>query len=281
MPMQVSESNAMGGPSPDRFAKYEGLGNDFVILERDSDASLLPPLARRLCNRHFGIGADGVLLVLPPSNATAAARMVVLNADGTRPEMCGNGIRCVALHLARKKQASAATYVVETDSGALRCDVERDGDRALVSVEMGCGKLLGEHYTELDGLGQTFSHVSMGNPHAVVFDTRYEEAAIDRHGPKISSEIPGGCNIEFATTLGPRSFDLIVWERGVGRTLACGTGAAATAVAAALSGRAPFSEPILVRLPGGPLEVTVEPDTLATRIRGPARLVFVGEVVVG
>jgi diaminopimelate epimerase len=158
--------------------------------------------------------------------------------------------------------------------------VERDGELALVRVDMGRGQLLGDHYTELDGLGHTFGRVSMGNPHAVVFDTRYDERAIDRHGPQISSEIAGGSNVGFATTLGPRAFELIVWERGVGRTLACGTGAAACAVAAVVSGRVPFDEPVIVRLPGGPLELTVERETLAVRMRGPARMVFVGHVVV-
>ncbi len=259
------------------FDKYEGLGNDFVVVEATAewtDASR----AVRLCDRHFGIGADGVLLVLPPTSAEARARMVVQNADGSRPEMCGNGLRCVALHLARRDNAGGATYVVDTDAGPLVCEVDRDGDIAQVAVDMGRGKPEGEHRSEHEGREIRFRRVSMGNPHAIVFDAGYSEDDIDRIGPRVSSEIPGGCNVEFATRKGARHIELVVWERGVGRTLACGTGAAATAVAAALAGHAPFGEPLSIDLPGGTLEVAVEPETLAVRVRGPARRVFAGQV---
>ncbi len=232
----------------------------------------------RLCDRHFGVGADGVLLVTPATSAEARARMVVLNADGSRPEMCGNGLRCVALHLARKDSSVGTSYVVDTDAGPLLCEVERDGATAQVKVGMGRGRVDGEHATLFDGAEVRFSRISVGNPHAIVFDSGFDEAAIDRLGPQVSSELPGGSNVEFAVTRGGGAFDLVVWERGVGRTLACGTGAAATGVAAALSGRAAYDEPLSVYLPGGALEITVEPETLEVTLRGPARHVFAGEV---
>jgi diaminopimelate epimerase len=258
------------------FDKLEGLGNDFVLLE---GGSISGDQARQLCDRHLGIGADGVLLVLAPSSRGARARMLVLNADGSRPEMCGNGLRCVALWLALRDAAGAISYVVDTDAGPLLCQVEREGERALVQAELGRAEIFGEHRTSFEGRELDFLRVSTGNPHVVSFDAGLDLPAIDRLGPRISAEFPQGSNVELATQLGPRRFDLVVWERGVGRTLACGTGAAATAVAAATSGRAPFGEPIEVRLPGGALEIQVAKETLAVTARGPARRVFSGEVV--
>lgn len=260
------------------FDKYEGLGNDFIVVEAPDDAALAPAQASALCDRHFGIGADGVLLVTPPTSAEARARMVVLNADGSRPEMCGNGLRCVALHLARRDSAAGTSYVVDTDAGPLLCEVERDGSAAQVKVGMGRGRAAGDHVTRFDDREVRFARVDVGNPHAVVFESGFDEAAIDRLGPQVSGELPGGCNVEFAAARGDGAFDLVVWERGVGRTLACGTGAAATAVAALLSGRAPYDEPLRIHLPGGALEIAVARTTLAVTLRGPARHVFAGEV---
>lgn len=260
------------------FDKYEALGNDFVAVEASSADALDAAQARRLCDRHFGVGADGVLLVLPPASGASRARMAVLNADGTRPEMCGNGLRCVALHLALRDRAAAISYGIDTDAGALLAQVEREGDAAQVALAMGRGVLLGEHSAQFGGQRHRFARVSVGNPHAVLFDAALGDADVDALAPRVSAELSGGSNVEFATQRGPRTFDLAVWERGVGRTLACGTGAAATAVAAAATGRAPFDEPIALRLPGGTLEVTVERDTLAVRLRGPARRVFHGEL---
>jgi diaminopimelate epimerase len=261
-----------------RFSKYEGLGNDFIVVEDDSAQPIPPDFARRACDRHFGVGADGVLVVGPARSAQGRARMTVLNADGSRPEMCGNGIRCVALHLARRDGAPGISYVIDTDAGPMVCEVERDGDLAQVAAGLGRGTPLADHTAELDGQPYTFSRVSMGNPHAILFDSKLDLAAIDRFGPALNAALPGGSNVEFASALGPREFDLVVWERGVGRTLACGTGAGALVVAAASSRRAPFGEPVRVRLPGGVLEVTVQAETLDVRQRGPARLVFSGEI---
>ena len=260
------------------FEKLEGLGNDFIVVHRPS-ADLDAQCARQLCDRHFGIGADGVLLVLPPATPSARARMLVINADGSRPEMCGNGLRCVALALARRDNATAISYVIDTDAGPLACEVDRSGETGMVRVGMGRAEVLPSHVTEHDGQKLELRRISTGNPHAIVFDAGLDEAALDRFGPRVSSEIPGGSNVELATRRGPRSFDLVVWERGVGRTLACGTGAAATAAAAALAGHAPFGEPIEIRLPGGSLELTVQRETLELSMRGPARRVFSGEVV--
>jgi|SoiMethySBSTD1v2_1073268.scaffolds.fasta_scaffold00540_25 diaminopimelate epimerase len=260
------------------FAKYEGLGNDFIVVDASDPRAVDAELARRLCDRHFGIGGDGVLLVLPPRSNGSRATMLVLNADGSQPEMCGNGVRCVALHLARRDGATGASYVVDTGAGPLLCEVDRNGDGGFVRTSMGKGRREGEHRAEHAGKNLIFTRISLGNPHAVAFDAELSLEAIDELGPRISAALPGGANVEFAKLEGPRAFELVVWERGVGRTLACGTGAAATVVAAALSGRAPFGEPVNVRLPGGVLEINVSRDDLEVHQRGPARLVFTGEL---
>ena len=257
------------------FAKYEGLGNDFIVVDAASPDAVSPARAKALCDRHFGVGADGVILVLPSSSADA--RMLVLNADGSRPEMCGNGLRCVALHVALARDASKADLAIETDAGPLDCAVERDGATARVAALVGHGQTSEPFEASFEGTRHVFERVSMGNPHAITFDAAVSEAEIDRFAPSVSGSIVGGSNVEFARVVDPRRIDLVVWERGVGRTLACGTGAAATAVASAVKGRSPFGEPIRVELPGGPLELTVDEPTLSVRMRGPARRVFVGE----
>lgn len=260
-----------------QFHKYEGLGNDFVVIDAPHDDALQSERVRALCDRHFGVGADGVLLVVPPSSAGARARMVVLNADGTRPEMCGNGIRCVALHLARLDGAGAISYAIDTDAGPLACEVEREGDAGWVRVGMGRGQLLGEHRVDFEQRVVAFTRVSMGNPHAISFDEPLDPAHADRLGPAVSAGFAEGSNVELAHQTGDAAFDLVVWERGVGRTLACGTGAAATAVAAAVSGRAKYGIPMAITLPGGPLEITVSEGALEVSMRGPARRVFSGQ----
>ncbi|MEZ4228690.1 MAG: diaminopimelate epimerase [Polyangiaceae bacterium] len=263
------------------FTKYEGLGNDFIVVDVSSSDALGPAEARLLCDRHRGVGGDGVLLVAPARSEGALGRMVVLNADGSRPEMCGNGIRCVALHLARRQALREGTIRVDTDAGLLSCDLAFAGFReATIGVDMGRGVAVGQHEVEFLGERLEFSMVSMGNPHAIVFGRDYTLPQIDELGARVCGQIPGGTNVEFARQIAPRSIDLVVFERGVGRTLACGTGACATAVAAALAGQSPFDAPIEVRLPGGPLEIRVAEQDLAVHMRGPARLVFSGSIEV-
>jgi len=268
----------MTEPTNLRFAKYEGLGNDFLIVDAPNDALLDAAQVAKLCDRHFGVGGDGVLLVTPPTSLGARATMVVLNADGSRPEMCGNGLRCVALHLALQDRAQAVSFIVDTDAGARLVAVERSDKAGSVSVGMGRGLPEGEIEHAFGALNLAFSRVSMGNPHAVTFDAGLDERALDELGPALSARFAQGSNIELVSTRGERVLDLLVWERGVGRTLACGTGACAVVVAAARQGRVPFDSEVEVRLPGGPLHITVSRETLDVTMRGPARRVFSGEV---
>ncbi|MCC6559018.1 MAG: diaminopimelate epimerase [Polyangiaceae bacterium] len=256
-----------------RFEKWEGLGNDFVVLE---GIEMTPDAARRICDRRRGVGADGVLVV-----DRAAPRMVVWNADGSRPEMCGNGLRCVAAYLASRGGAEALS--IATDAGPRRCEVAAaGGDRWDVAVEMGRARLGEPLVVSALGREHRFVGVDVGNPHAVTFEP-YSEELIDSVGPRVATAPAGGVNVEFCRmggAGGARRIEVTVWERGVGRTLACGTGACAVAAAACEMGLAQLGEPIDVALPGGELRVTVSPGTRELSMRGPARRVFSGEVVI-
>lgn len=256
------------------FDKYHGIGNDFLVVELERPEDLGVERAVKLCDRHFGVGADGVLVV-SPSNEGARARMAVINADGSTPEMCGNGLRCVVLHLARRSELSQGELLVQTGAGPLHCAIERDGERALVTTEIGVGTLLGEVVHPIDGQDCTFARISTGNPHAVCFRDPISDTLLDQVGPELSARIEGGVNVEIATQSNATTLQVHVWERGVGRTLACGTGAAATVIAAVQQGRCPRGEPVTVHLPGGPLEITVDARDSAT-LRGPAEWVYSG-----
>lgn len=265
------------------FQKYQGLGNDFIVIRQEDPDAFDRRHASRLCDRHFGVGADGVLLVTPPVTPGARARMIILNADGSRPEMCGNGLRCVALHLSRLEKPGREEFVIDTDAGPRRCVVELESTSppsAWVTTGLGQARLEGELSLESDGQTYHFTRVSVGNPHAIRFGPPERLEHIDVLGPRVSEQVPGGLNVEFATARDERCIDVVVWERGVGRTLACGTGAGATAVAAAVTGTAPFDTPITIGLPGGSLEARVAAGSLDVELRGPAKWVFSGEWIV-
>lgn len=256
------------------FTKYEGLGNDFVLLRGPAGASLSPERARQLCERHFGVGADGVLLLLDPDADGHDARMIVLNADGSRPEMCGNGLRCAVLALAEERRCQRGEFRVETDAGLLFCRFEDAGDHALIETTLGAATL-GD---ELLHAGRAFRRVSVGNPHAVWFGPLPSSAEIDAVGAALNLRVPGGVNVEFCEPLEDGRLRLVVYERGVGRTLACGTGAAATAAAAVARGLVPADTPVELLLPGGALTLRVAPDLAEVTLRGPARRVFEGRL---
>lgn len=257
-----------------QFEKWQGLGNDFVVVEA---LAMTAELARHLCDRRFGIGADGVLVV-----DRERPRMQVWNSDGSRPEMCGNGLRCVAGYLVAEGRSGKA-LAIATDAGDKRCDVETDGNGYDVLVEMGRVRIGAPLVVTALGAEHRFTSVDVGNPHAVTFEPTPEEV-IDTLAPLIATAPAGGVNVEFCRLGQPEPgeaarIDVTVWERGVGRTLACGTGACAVAAAACEQGRAPFGTPIRVVLPGGPLRITVAPGSLEILMRGPAQRVFSGEVV--
>jgi diaminopimelate epimerase len=284
------------------FRKYHGLGNDFVVLEgivRPLPLERLtdPATAAAICARHTGVGADGLLLVLPPLTGAALARMRVINADGSEPEMCGNGIRCVAKALHDHVEGFGATgrIVIDTGAGALPCDLTlgHDGRVESVRVDMGqpslerkdlpmtgTGRCVESPLEGVDALRWTA--VSMGNPHIVTF---VEDPAEDLErlartlGPQLEHDpaFPNRTNVEFVWLDDSRA-EAWIWERGCGITQACGTGACAVGVAAVASERHQAGAVLPVHLPGGTLSIEVEPELQRVWMDGPAVEVFEGEL---
>ena len=282
------------------FVKAEGTGNDFVVVDLRAGVSAAAAawvqdraVVREICERHFGVGADGVLAILP--SATGDARMRVLNADGSEAEMCGNGLRCVAKVLYETDPAlRRPTLNIETGAGVLACtlDIERGFVRS-VHEEMGRPRLTREEIPLAPGGPERalrepiraldrelrFTAVSMGNPHAVIFVDGDDDlqALATTYGPilEVADKFPRRTNVEFARVRG-KEIDLVVWERGSGLTLACGTGACATVVAACLEERLAPGADTWVHLPGGTLVITVAPDYSGVRLCGPARIAFRG-----
>jgi diaminopimelate epimerase len=294
------------------FVKVEGLGNDFLVVDLRpgkparplAEMVTRPDVVRALCDRNFGVGGDGVLAILPGDRGDA--RMRVLNADGSEAEMCGNGIRCVAKILHDTDPALRRDVLrIDTGAGLLTCQLDVEGQRAsYVTVEMGVPQLvprlvpvasdaprLVRAPLPASGHDFAFTAVSMGNPHAVIFiddpAANLRELA-ETFGPGIETHslFPHRTNVELAAMRqgvdGQTEINLVVWERGCGITLACGTGACATVVAACLEGRADADREIPVHLPGGTLFITVKagaaspdgPTYTGVAMRGPANIVF-------
>lgn len=266
-----------------RFTKMHGLGNDFVVIEDlRAEVDLEPEAAAWLCDRNFGVGADGVILVRPATGRDADLSWVLYNADGSLPESCGNGIRCLARFVSDHGllPAERETLTVETLGGPRRVRIVRGpgGGFAAATVDMG-EPVLGDPL-ESDVGPVRVTCLSMGNPHAVVFVDDVDVAPVHEVGPLVETDpaFPGRTNVEFAQVLSTDRIRLRVWERGVGETLACGTGACATLVAAALAGRT--GREATIDLPGGELVVRWDDDGRVL-MTGPAATVFEGVVVIG
>lgn len=273
------------------FEKYEGLGNDFVVVEGTS-ALLSIDEVRAICDRHLGVGADGVLFT---GVSAGRAFMQVVNADGSTAEMCGNGLRCVALHLVRRGLVEHRELEVDTDAGPHAVRVHEIAAPGRVEVEMRAPSLAPRDVPVLRGAGEEDAPmidaelraegvvlrgtaVSMGNPHLVTFDApAAQRLAL---GPALQDDprFPEKVNVGFATMRGRAAMELHVFERGAGWTQACGTGACAAAVAAVETGRADRGAVIEVALPGGVLEIVVGERGERVRMTGPARHVFSGRL---
>ena len=279
-----------------RFTKMQGAGNDYVFVDCFAEPVPRDPatLARRVSDRHFGIGGDGLILILP--SQVADARMWMFNADGSEAEMCGNGIRCVAKYLYDHGICGKETMVIETGAGVRSLDLEVEAGRTRrVRVDMGPPVFEPERIPttlpsnpamegspvvggELEVAGKIVkvTCVSMGNPHAVVFVDELSDHWVLQIGPKIEIDphFPNRTNAEFVEVISPAEVRMRVWERGSGETLACGTGATAVCVAGALAGRT--RRKILVHLLGGDLQLEWADDN-HVYMTGPAVEVFSGQ----
>lgn len=279
------------------FVKMQGLGNDFILIDSLSkplgDSSFLSYLAKRLCNRNFGIGADGLILILPSSKADL--RMRIFNFDGSEAEMCGNGIRCFAKYVYENKIVTKSKFTVETLAGIIIPELIIVNKKVSgIKVDMGIPKLrrreipmIGEDSpTVIDETlkvnpEQIFkiTCVSMGNPHCIIFTDDVKSIAVSEIGPQIENHplFPQKTNVEFIQVLNRKEVNFRVWERGVGETLACGTGACASLVASILNKKT--DRQTLIHLPGGDLDIHWA-DYGHVYMTGPAELVFRGEMIV-
>ena len=259
-----------------RFTKMQGLGNDFLLIHGPVPEGAAP-LSAALCDRHFGIGADGVIFVSPSRVADGSMR--IFNADGSEARMCGNGIRCVGKYLYEQGLVPKDRMMVDTLSGVktLTLRVE-DNWVESVSVDMGGAVLEQAEVPLFEDMGPGML-ISVGNPHLVILSPSVDNLPLSLWGPRIESDprFPGGVNVEFVQVLSPEQLRMRVWERGCGVTLACGTGACASAFAAVQAGLCPAGQPIKIVLDGGSLRVTVSAEGDLS-MEGPAVTVFEGEV---
>jgi len=287
----VGEEGVM--PIPIQFVKMHGLGNDFIIVDCMSHPYSVEQLvgaAPALCDRHFGIGGDGLILVMP--GLKSPFRMRIINNDGSEAEMCGNGIRCFAKYVYERGLTRETTFMVDTLAGPITPVLELEHEQVkAVRVDMGEPRLeraqipmAGPAGTVIDEplaiADRTFNitTVSMGNPHAIIFVDDVKNFPVEQYGPLIETHpaFPRRTNVEFTQVEAPDKLIMRVWERGAGITLACGTGACATLVAAVLSGRT--ERTATVALPGGPLEITWSAEDNHVYMTGPATEAFMGTV---
>ena len=269
-----------------RFAKYHGTGNDFVLLADPGDElDLTPEQVQRLCDRHTGVGADGVIRVSPPATPGADYFMDYRNADGSLAEMCGNGVRCLVAFVHDEGLSAATDLAIETRAGVhqVHADLGEGGRVERVRVDMGPPSLgRAQADISVNGTTVTASEVSMGNPHLVVFlDRDPDDDAVLGLGPLMErhERFPDRTNVEFisrATAGRDETIDVRVWERGIGETMACGSGACAVLVAAEDAGL--VAGPMTVRFPGGEVEVERREGDGHILLTGPAVKVFDGMI---
>jgi diaminopimelate epimerase len=274
------------------FTKYHGLGNDFILIDNraHSEPVITSEQAIQLCDRHFGIGADGVIFALPGQDGTDYT-MRIFNSDGSEPEMCGNGIRCLAQFLSTLEGADTKTqYRIHTLGGVMSPRLEDEGK---VTVDMGMPQLNAAEIPttlaaaeqkvidvpiEVAGQSWNVTCVSMGNPHCITFVEDAAAIPLETIGPQFEHHpaFPKRTNTEFIQVLRPDYLKMRVWERGAGVTLACGTGACAAVVAGVLTGKS--DRKATVELPGGCLEIEWSEQDQRVYMTGPAERVFTGSL---
>ena len=291
------------------FDKYQGLGNDFVLFDRNLYPGIPEPppdTIRRICDRRLGVGADGILLFesaseKPSEGQPSDFRMIYFNADGSRAETCFNGIRCIALHAVLSGAVErGAMFEIVTDAGPIPVVVDRGADLVLMKlpqapdfkpkdIPIRSETRVIDELIEFKGFSLKGTALSVGNPHFVIWmdtddlDRLNDEAA--RLGPSVEKAdvFPEGVNLELASQTGYDKIIMAVWERGAGRTLACGSGATATVCAGVVTGRLKAGQPVEVEMAGGNLEITV-PDLTDRKnpepimVKGAAERVFSGDI---
>ena len=260
------------------FTKMHGLGNDYLYVYGEVPSNI-KELSTKLSERHFGAGSDGMIYISP--SAVADFKMRIFNADGSEAKMCGNGIRCVGKYVYDKGYTDKKNLTVETLSGIKTLELGVSfGKVKSVTVDMGQAVPTEDLALNVDGKTVTLTPVSVGNPHAVIFVDDIEKAPLTTLGSKIEHHeaFPGGVNVEFVQVLGNSELRMRVWERGSGVTMACGTGACASAVAAVKKKYCAPCDPISVHLDGGTLKITVTSDNKVT-MTGPAEFVYEGETM--
>lgn len=277
-----------------KFTKMEGLGNDYVYVDAINQTIENPSeLSKKVSDRHFGIGSDGLILISKSDKADF--KMNIYNPDGSEAEMCGNGIRCLAKFVYDKKMTNKTSITVETLSGIKTLDLKIEkGKVSLVTVDMGEPILDADKIPVINGFKEKslngidfinvkvelkkFTCVSMGNPHAICFIDNINNIDIAKIGPIIENDkcFPNKTNVEFIEIISKNEINMRVWERGTGETLACGTGACASVIASILNGYT--DRKVTVNLLGGKLEIIWNKEDNHVYMKGPARTVYEGEI---
>ncbi|XUX01278.1 MAG: diaminopimelate epimerase [Dehalogenimonas sp.] len=276
------------------FTKVQSVGNDFVLIETFDNKRNWSDVAQAICNRHFGVGADGLLLLMPSDKADFQMR--IFNTDGSEAEACGNGLRCLVHYISSKSLSSAKNLAIETFGGIRKAEISGDSKHPRIRIGMGapifepslipvqtelgkgglvCGMTV-NYPLQINDNALKLGFISMGNPHAVYFtDKAVADFPLAEIGPRVetSAMFPKKTNFEVARVINSRSIEMRVWERGVGETLACGSGACAVAVAAWILGYT--GDKVDIKLPGGKLsaEWSGQGDVYLT---GEAEIVFTG-----
>ena len=259
-----------------KFTKMHGLGNDYLYVYGEVPGNAAE-LSKKLSERHLGAGSDGMIYI--SKSNIADFKMRIFNADGSEAKMCGNGIRCVGKYVYDKGYTDKKFLSIETLSGVKYLTLQITGGKVkTVTVDMGQAKA--EKPMDLTVNGETVSliPVSVGNPHAVIFIDDIETAPLTTLGPKIEHHpnFPDGVNVEFVEVLGADKLRMRVWERGSGVTMACGTGACASVMAAMAAKFYHYDETVSVFLDGGTLKIQIAPDN-TVQMTGPAETVYEGE----
>lgn len=289
-----------GGVAVVRFTKMEGLGNDYIYInnfEEQIPEERLPALSIAVSDRHFGIGSDGLIVILPPTAPDHDFRFRMFNADGSEGEMCGNGIRCFARYCYDRGLTTKTRLRVQTLAGTIIPEIQLDaaGQVAGVRVDMGQPRLqrslipmagadaerVVDEPFEVDGRTYRITAVSMGNPHVMIYVDDVDAVVLEQIGPKIERHalFPRRINVHFVQVISPSELKMRTWERGSGITLACGTGASAVLVASHLLGHT--GRQALIHLPGGDLTIEWDESTGHVFKTGPATFVCEGRFLKG